>query len=153
MEACKHSAAEGSITNFAQCGGDVAVALRGAAGAGLGGVLGNDGAADVVQRFDAQAAYVVGQAGGMGLDGQGPGPAGDPQGLGGVWEVEAGDGGDLELCRGLGPVFPYIPTVPTVIGGAASARRRHAAVGNHPLVSPPLLDGGGVGVLHHTIDA
>jgi hypothetical protein len=62
----------------------------GGAGADLGGVLSEGDVADVVQCLDAPVATaVVGQAGG----------AGDPQGLGGVGEVEAGDGGDLELTR------------------------------------------------------
>jgi hypothetical protein len=75
-----------------------------------------------VQRLDAPvAAYPVGQAGGVGLGGGEAGdrihrhgapaaaakradPAGDPQGLGGVGEVQAGDGGDLQAA-GLGTVW------------------------------------------------
>src|SRR6266508_432216 len=116
----------------AQRGGDVAVAVGvedadgevaqaghgvwGVAGADLGGVLGEGGVADVVQRLDAPVASdPVGQAGGVGLGGgevgdrvdrhgspaaaaQGADPAGDADGLGGVGEVQAGDGGGLEAA-------------------------------------------------------
>jgi hypothetical protein len=85
----------------------------GGGGAHLGGVLGEGGVAAVVQRLDApMASDVVGEAGGVGLGGgevgdrvdrhgapppvvQGPDPAGAANGLGGVGEVQAGDGGDL----------------------------------------------------------
>src|SRR6266511_176947 len=116
----------------AQRGGDVAVAAGvedadgevaqaghgpgGVAGADLGGVLGEGGVADVVQRLDAPvAADPVGQAGGVGLGGgevgdgvdrhgppaaasQGPDPAGDADSLGGVREVQASNGGDLQAA-------------------------------------------------------
>jgi len=70
----------------------------------------------VVQRLDGPVpADPVGEAGGAclgggeasdGVDGHGPpaaaaerpGPAGDPQRLGGVGEVEAGNGGDLQAA-------------------------------------------------------
>jgi len=78
-----------------------------------------------VQRLDAPVpSDVVGQAGGAGLGGaeagdrvhghgapaaaaQGPDPAGDPQRLGGVGEVQAGDGGDLEAA-GLDPAVAAV---------------------------------------------
>jgi len=108
----------------AQGGGDVAVAHGGqdadgevaqaghdswgGAGAGLGGVLGEGGVADVVQRLDAPVALdSVGQAGGVGLGGsesgdrvhghgapapvgERPDPAGDADRLGGVGESRPG---------------------------------------------------------------
>jgi hypothetical protein len=88
----------------------------GGAGADLAGVLGEGDIAEVVQRLDAPvAAHVVGQTGGAGLGGgqagdrvhghgpplaavQRPDPAGDADGLGGVGEVQAGDGGDLQAA-------------------------------------------------------
>jgi hypothetical protein len=79
----------------------------------------------VVQRLDGPvAAYVVGQAGGAGVgggeaghrvDGHGPpaqvveraDPASDAQRLGGVGEVQASDGGDLEAA-GLDPAMAAV---------------------------------------------
>src|SRR6266487_5814827 len=96
--------------------GEVAQAGHGpgcVAGADLGGVLGEGDIADVVQRLDAPVpADPVGEAGGACLGGgevgdgvhghgapaaaaQGPDPAGDADRLGGVGEVQAGDGGGL----------------------------------------------------------
>jgi hypothetical protein len=106
----------------------LAMALWGGAGAGLGGVLGEGDIAEVVQRLDAPVPpEPVGQAGGAGLGGgevgdrvhgHGPpaqlveraDPAGDPQGLGGVGEVQAGDGGDLQAA-GLDPAVAAVAGV------------------------------------------
>jgi hypothetical protein len=111
--------------------GEVAQAGHGAgrgAGAELGGVLSEGGVADVVQRLDAPVpAHVVGQAGRTGLGGgeagegvhrhgapalaaKRPSPAGDAQRLGGVGEVEAGDGGDLQAA-GLGAAVAAVARV------------------------------------------
>src|SRR5215216_3644226 len=87
------------------------------AGTDLGSVLGEGGVADVVQRLDAPLTpNPVGQAGGAGLGAgeagdrvhrhgppaaavQGPDPAGDADRLGGVGEVQASDGGDLQAAE------------------------------------------------------
>jgi hypothetical protein len=111
--------------------GEVAQAGHGpwsVAGAGLGGVFGEGGVADVVQRPDAPvASHVVGQAGGVGLGGgevgdrvhdHGPPPpagkrpdsAGDADRLGGVGEVQASDGGDLQAAD-LGPAVAAVAGV------------------------------------------
>jgi hypothetical protein len=45
--------------------------------------------------------------------GKQPGPAGDPQGLGGVREVEAGDGGDLQAAD----LDPAVAAVAAVVLG------------------------------------
>jgi hypothetical protein len=111
--------------------GEVAQAGHGVgrgAGAELVGVLGEGDVADVVQRLDAPvAAHVVGQAGGACLGGGEAGdrvhrhgppaqlveradPAGDPQSLGGVGEVQAGDGGDLQAA-GLGAAVAAVAGV------------------------------------------
>src|SRR5829696_3176175 len=90
---------------------------RGGAGADLGGILGKGDIADVVQRLDAPVpSDPVGQAGGAGLGGgeagdcvdghhapaaavQGPDLAGDADRLGGVGEVQASHGGDLQTAE------------------------------------------------------
>ncbi len=129
----------------AQRGGDVAMTVGvqdangevaqaghgswGGASAGLGGVLGEGGVADVVQCLDAPPAQLVGKAGGacLGSGEAGDGvhrhgapaaagkradPAGDPQGLGGVGEVQASDGGDLQLAD----LYAAMPAVASVVG-------------------------------------
>jgi hypothetical protein len=93
---------------------------------------GEGGVADVVQRLDAPVpAYVVGEVGGAGLGGgeagdrvdrhgpppsvvQEPDPAGDADRLGGVGEVQASDGGDLEPAE-LDPAMAAVTGV--VLGG------------------------------------
>jgi hypothetical protein len=98
----------------------------------LGGVLGEGGVADVVQRLDAPVAPdPVGQGGRACLGGgeagdrvYGHGPpaaagkrpdaAGDAQGLGGVGEVQAGDGGGLEAAD-LDPAVAAVAGV--ILGG------------------------------------
>src|SRR5919109_174508 len=60
----------------------------GGAGAGLGGVFGGGGVAGGGERPDTLVA--------RGAAVQGAGPAGDPQGLGGVRDVQASHGGDLQ---------------------------------------------------------
>src|SRR5215203_1292602 len=97
----------------------------GGAGADLASVLGKGGVTDVVQRLDAPVpSDPVGQAGGASLGGgeagdrvdrhgpppppgQRPDPAGNAQGLGGVGEVQAGDGGDLQAA-GLDPAVAAV---------------------------------------------
>jgi hypothetical protein len=101
----------------------------GAAGADLGGVLGEGDIAEVVQRLDAPVTPdPVGQAGRAGLGGgqvgdrvhghgapapagKRPDPAGDPQRLGGVGEVQAIHGGDLEPAE----LDPAVATVAGVV--------------------------------------
>jgi hypothetical protein len=86
--------------------------------------------ADVVQRLDAPVTPdPVGQPGGAGLGGgevsdrvdghgalypvvQGPDPAGDPDGLGGVGEVQASDGGDLQAAE----LDPAVAAVAGAVG-------------------------------------
>jgi hypothetical protein len=110
----------------------LAMARGGVAGADLGGVLGEGGVADVVQRLDIPVpAYVVGEVGGAGLGGgeagdrvdrhgppppvvQEPDPAGDADRLDGVGEVQASDGGDLEPAE-LDPAVAAVTGV--VLGG------------------------------------
>jgi hypothetical protein len=104
---------------------------------GLGGVLGEGDIADVVQRLDAPVpSDPVGQARGMGLGGgeagdrvhrhgasaaaaQGAHPTGDADRLGGVGEVQASHGGDLEAAD----LHACVPAVAGVVGDGMSRRR------------------------------
>ena len=67
--------------------------------------------------------------------GKQPGPAGDPQGLGGVREVEAGDGGELQAAD----LDPAVAAVAGVVLGRDVAPRQ---------ASQLVVQGGLVGLRH-----